>query len=128
MNVKELKLFLNRNNSKILAGLSVVGLGMTVYNAIIDTRKAEDHFWDEQSRSDNELNYFKVVWKDYIPTAVSAILTAGCTIGIEVCAENHVEAATSLYLSSQAVIQEYQRRVVERIGVNKERDLREEKQ
>lgn len=126
MNLKEARLFLNRNNSKILTGLSVVGIGLTVYNAILDTRKAEDHFWAEQSKHDDELNYIKVTWKDYLPTIISAILTAGCTIASDVCAESHTEAAISSYLFSQATLQEYQRKVVERIGVNKERELHDD--
>ena len=124
MNIKQLKLFLNQNNTHILTGLSIIGLGATVYNAIQDSRKV-DIIFDHKGPKDKKEEIL-LMTKCYIPTIISAILTAGCAIGIDMCAEKHVEAATSLYLGSQAMLQEYQRKVIERIGVNKERDLHDE--
>ena len=123
MDIKQAKLFINQNNHHILTGLSVIGIGITVYNAIIDTRKAEDHFWEEQDKTDKKLSYWKIVWPDYIPTFISALLTASCGVASDLCADSKIEGFSSAYLLSQATLQEYQRKVVERIGKNKEREL-----
>lgn len=124
--IKRSQLFLSHNSSIILSGMSLLGLGFTVYNAHQDTLKAEDDYWEKQQDTDEELQYFPTVWKDYIPTAISAGLTAGCIIGNHICSEKQKGALQSAYLLSQTTLQEYQRKVVERIGKNKERDLRNE--
>ena len=126
MDIKQAKLFINQNNHHILTGLSVIGIGINVYNAIIDTRKAEDHFWEEQDKTDKKLSYWKIVWPDYIPTFISALLTASCGVASDLCADSKIEGFSSAYLLSQATLQEYQRKVVERIGKNKERELHDE--
>lgn len=118
------KLFLSNNAPNILTITSCVGLGVTVYNTIQDTRKAEVICRREKPESFKE--EVSLTWKCYIPTIVSTFLTSGCIIGSRFASSKQMKNISSLYLSSQALMQEYQRKVIERIGVNKEREVYDE--
>lgn len=118
------KLFLSNNAPNILTITSCVGLGVTVYNTVQDTRKAEVICRREKPESFKE--EVRLTWKCYIPTIVSTFLTGGCIIGSRCASSKQMKNISSLYLSSQALMQEYQRKVIERIGVNKEREVYDE--
>lgn len=128
MNIKGLlhtaKLFCHNNAPNILTATSCIGLGATIYNSIQDTRKAMCICRREKPESLKE--EIKLTWKCYIPTAISAMGTGACIIGSRTSSAKQMKDMTSLYLSGQALMQEYQRKVVERIGVNKERELHDE--
>lgn len=124
MNLKSLKLFLSNNSPVIFTGISIIGVITTVITASQDTIKAQDIIAEMQPR--NKKEKFKTTWKCYIPTAISASATIGCILGSHYCSAKQNKALTSAYLLSQATLQEYQKRVIERIGKNKERDIREE--
>lgn len=121
---KTVKLFCHNNAPNILTGTSCLGLGVTVYNAIQDTRKAMTICRREKPESFKE--ELQLTWKCYIPTAISATSTAACIIGSRTASDKQLKSMSSAYLGSQALLQEYQRKVVERIGVNKERETYEE--
>lgn len=117
-------IFLRNNSSNILTALSVIGVGMTVYTSHQDTLKAEETIYYEKPKTTKDM--VAVCWKDYIPTGITALSTIGCIIGSHYCDHKKAEALTSAYLLSQTTLQAYQEKVIERIGKNKERDLREE--
>lgn len=115
MDLKKIKLLISKNSSTILTSLGVFGVFSTIYTAHQDTLKAEEkrRGWKER-------------WKCYIPTAISATGTIGCIVGSHYCSSKQREALASAYLLSQTTLQKYQEKVIERIGKNKARDLREE--
>lgn len=116
MNLNSIKAFLGKNSPTIFTCISIAGVLSTVWTCHQDTIK------DENS-GEKELKYR---WKHYIPTTISATTTIGCIIGGHYCSTRQKEALASAYLLSQTTLQEYQKKVIERIGKNKERDLREE--
>ena len=124
----------SNHSSEILTFLSIIGIGTTVYTAHQDTIKAEHKLEDEQSMYRRKGVYhrftleekIKITWKCYIPTAISAVSTAGCVAGSHYCSHKQKEALSSAYTLSQMTLQEYQKKVIERIGGNKEKELREE--
>lgn len=124
MNFKDVKLFLSNNSPTILTCASIVGVISTVITASQDTIKAQDILHKSCPRDRKEAA--KITWKCYIPTAISAMSTIGCIVGSHYCSSKQKKALTSAYLLSQATLQEYQRKVIERIGKNKERDIQEE--
>ena len=124
MDLKTIKLFLSKNSPIILAGMGVFGTLSTVYTAHQDTLKAE-HV-KKQTRPCNWKEEFQDTWKCYIPTAISATGTIGCIIGSHYCSTKQKEALSSAYALSQLTLHKYQEKVIERIGKNKARDLREE--
>ena len=124
MNLKQIKLFLSKNSPLILACMGVAGTCMTVYNAHQDTIKAEHVIRKTKPRNLKE--EIQDTWKCYIPTAISATGTIGCIVGSHYCSSRQREALASAYVISQTTLQKYQEKVIERIGKNKARDLREE--
>lgn len=124
MNLKQVKLFLSKNSPIILACMGVFGTVSTVYTAHQDTLKAE-HV-KKHTRPRNWKEEIHDTWKCYIPTAISATGTIGCIVGSHYCSSRQREALASAYLVSQTTLQKYQEKVIERIGKNKARDLREE--
>ena len=115
MDLKKIKLLISKNSSTILTSLGVFGVFSTVYTAHQDTLKAEEKKpgWKER-------------WKCYIPTAISVTGTIGCIVGSHYCSSKQREALASAYLLSQTTLKTYQEKVIERIGKNKARELREE--
>lgn len=122
--LKTAKLFCHNNAPNILTVTSCVGLGATVYNAVQDTRKAMTICRREKPETLKE--EIKLTWRCYIPTAISTVLTGGSIIGSRTASANQLKSMSSAYFGSQALLQEYQRKVVERIGVNKEREAYDE--
>ncbi len=122
--LKTAKIFCHNNAPNILTITSCVGLGATVYNAIQDTRKAVAIC--RREKPENLKEEIKLTWKCYIPTGISALSTGACIIGSRTASDKQLKSMSSAYLGSQALLQEYQRKVVERIGVNKEREVYDE--
>lgn len=124
MNLKQIKALISKNSPLILACMGVFGTVSTVYTAHQDTIKAE-HV-KKRTRPHNWKEEIHDTWKCYIPTAISATGTIGCIVGSHYCSSRQREALASAYVISQTTLQKYQEKVIERIGKNKARDLREE--
>ena len=124
MNLNSIKLFLSKNSPTILTGVSILGVMSTIYMASQDTIKAQEILKKMQPRDRKE--QIRTTWKCYIPTAVSAATTVACILGSHYCSTRQKEALASAYLLSQTTLQEYQKKVIERIGVNKERSIHED--
>lgn len=125
MNVKSLlntaKIFVSNNSPTILTVSSVIGVVSTVILASQDTIKAQEILRKEQPEGKREV--FDATWKCYIPTAISASLTVACIIGSHYCSTRQKEALTSAYLLSQTTLHEYQKRVIDKIGEKKEKEI-----
>lgn len=126
MDLKKIKLLIHENSPTILACLGIIGVFGTIITAHQDTLKAEDILCNSDISLRNKLDELKVTWKCYIPTAVSASTTVACIVGSHYCSAKQREALASAYVLSQTTLQKYQEKVIERIGKNKARDLREE--
>lgn len=118
--------FLRNNSPTILTLMSIGGVAMTVWTAHNDTLKAEEVLYSEGIDPRDRKEAIKATWKCYIPTAVSGLSTAACIFGSHYCSNKQKIALSNAYLLSQTTLQEYQKRVVEHIGKNKERAIQEE--
>ena len=119
------KVFLRNNSPVILTALSIGGLVSTVVNASRDTLKAQEVLRPYDYELDLR-DRVRATWKCYIPTALSAAGTVACIVGSHYCSEKQKEVLSSAYLLSQTTLQEYQRRVIDRIGEKKEKEVRDE--
>ena len=107
--IAKVALGLSNHSSEILTGLSIFGVGTTVYTAHQDTIKAEHILEDERRYWRKSGIYHKftleekvrLTWKCYIPTAISALSTAGCIAGSHYCSQKKKEALSSAYTLSQ---------------------------
>ena len=121
MDLKSLKGFLTKNSPTILTIFSLAGVCSTVVTTSQDTMKAKENI--DKMHPKNKKEIIKCTWKCYIPTAISASTTIACILGSHHCSNKQKNALASAYALSQMTLQEYQKRVIERIGKNKEREL-----
>lgn len=130
MNFKQMaanaKIFLSNNSPTILTGMSIVGLVSTAIMASQATVKAVDtidDFIEDTDRLPEPKEVAQMVWKYYIPTALMGTTSIACIVGSHVCSTKQKEVLQSAYLLSQTTLQEYQKRVIERIGERKEKEV-----
>ena len=124
MSFKGLKLFLGKRSPEILTVVSVIGIVATVVTASQDTIKAQDILKKMKPRDKREA--IKITWKCYIPTAISATTTCLSIFGITHFSNKQKKALSAYALSQTTLFQEYQKRVIDQIGQNKERCVYEE--
>lgn len=113
----------------ILTGLSVVGTVGTVVLGIRATPHAIRDIMDAESeRTEPLTNVEKVrlVWRDYIPTALSGVATVGCILGANSIHAKRQAAAIGLYTLTDTAFREYQSKIVEQLGEKKERKVRDD--
>lgn len=127
------KFFLNKNLPSILAGMAVVGVGTTTVFAVYAANKSRQDIYDEnQNREYDDLDYLTtkeevtLVWKNYIPTAISATATIACIIGSNSVNLRRNAAIAGLYSLSEASLKDYKEKVVNEIGTRKEEKLQNE--
>lgn len=125
---------LTKNSPAILTGLGVAGLLATTVMAVKATPKAvrliEEAMYDETTRRfDKELSkteMIKLTYKCYLPAAAMGALTVACIISANTINLRRNAALLSVYSLSEKALKEYQSKVVETIGKNKERKIKED--
>lgn len=124
---------LTQNSTTILTGLGVSGTLSTAYLAarasftaarVIDKSEFEGGVSDEWRQRLKERSL--LVWKLYIPTAASGVITIGCIVASTRIGAKRAAAAYSLLSVSEKAFTEYREKVVEQIGVQKEQKVRDE--
>lgn len=124
-----------QNSPTILTSLAVGGLITSVGLAIKATPKAMQLIEEEKALYFDEhddlpkltkLDVLKITWKCYIPTAVMGVASIGCIIGANTINLRRNAALASVYSITEAALKEYQEKVVETIGKNKEQKIRDD--
>lgn len=135
--VKSIGQVLSKNSPTILTGFGVAGLVSTALLAVKATPKAmqlleyERELRIDQSKDGTVEDFTKqetvmLVWKCYVPTVIMGALTIGCIIGANSINLRRNAALASVYSLSETALKEYRAKVVETIGKNKEREIRDE--
>lgn len=68
----------------------------------------------------------RLVWKLYIPAAISGTVTVICVVGANSISNRRGAALATAFSLSETAFMEYKDKVVEQIGINKERKIRDE--
>lgn len=124
---------LTKNSPTLLTGLSVAGLITTVAMAVKATPKAIQ-ILDEASYNDLTFKHREIptkeeialIWKCYVPTMAMGIVTIACIISANSINLRRNAALMSVYSLSEAALKEYQVKVVETIGQNKAKQIKDE--
>lgn len=133
----------NKKSPEILIGLGIAGMITTTVLAVKATPKALELIEEEKRRQNRKLleeskgpecgqitklkplEVVKITWKCYIPAAVTGTVSIACLIGSNsVNAKRNAALATAYQLSTSA-LNEYKEKVVEEIGEQKEKVIRE---
>jgi Family of unknown function (DUF6353) len=129
---KRVEKLLRDNSPTILSALGVSGTLTTSYLAAKASFTASRVIdIDDQSRSTltptaSKKEKVKLVWKLYIPSAVSGVVTIGCIIGASKIGTKRTAAAYSLLTVSEKAFTEYKEKVVEQLGEKKEQAIRDQ--
>lgn len=122
---------ISKNSTTILAAVAVAGVVSTAVLAAKAGRLAEEAYIEAEdkeipkNKTAAHLQYAKLTWKFYIPTAVMATATIACIIGGNTISTRRTAALASAYTLADTAIKEYQSKVVEVIGENKELKIRD---
>jgi hypothetical protein len=125
---KRAEKLLRDNSPVVLTALGVSGTlttaflaGRASYNAaaliLREETKTEVYF------STKEKVHF--VWKLYIPASISAVVTVGSIISASRIGSRRTAALTAAYSLSERALIEYKDKVVETLGVKKEKTMRD---
>ncbi len=120
---------IDANSPAILTGLGVAGVISTVALAIKGTSSAVFVINEEERLRTKFLTQrekLELVWKFYIPTAASSVLTIVAIIGSNHISTRRNAALLSLYSLADTALKEYQEKVIETIGQKKEEKIRDE--
>lgn len=124
-----------KNAPAILTGLSVAGFISTVVMVAksaplaeleIETEKINRASCTEHPKYDipvTIVDIAKLTWKLYLPAAVVGAASIGCILGINSVHTSRQAALASAYSVAEAALKEYQSKVIEVIGSNKERQI-----
>jgi hypothetical protein len=125
------------NSPTLLSGIAVTGTLMTGYLTGKATFKAADLIVSEEMRAqmyegqpphpvETNMDKFKLVWKEYIPPALAVVGTVACIVAANHINAKRMAALAAAYKLSEKQITEYKDKVTEKLGLNKERELRDE--
>ena len=140
---------ISENSPVILTGTAVAGVVSSVILAVKATPKAlslidkeylhkftdpnrEEDGYDFESWKENKAitltkkEIIKSTWRCYIPTAAVSIVTIACIIGAHSAHTRRNAALASLYSLTETAFKDYQAKIVETIGKNKELKVRDD--
>lgn len=126
---KKASKFTADHSPAILTAVAVTGSVMTAYltgkaafeaSNIIALREN-----DEQVSMTTE-EKVKFAWRLFIPAAGSGVMTVVCIIAANRIGTRRAAAMASAYMISEKAFETYKDKVVEKIGSNKEREIRDE--
>ena len=130
--VKGVKMAVSKHSPEILTGLGIAGMVMTTVLAVRATPKAlelikekKDELEIEQEEKLPAVETVKATWKCYVPAAVTGATSVVCLIGASSVNLRRNAALTAAYNLSTTALAEYKEKVIETVGVKKERDIRD---
>jgi hypothetical protein len=86
----------------------------------------DGYSWKDRANFLTRKEIFKITWRLYLPTIAVGVVTIACVIGANRISLRRNAALASLYGITEAAFKEYQSKVVETIGKNKELKVRDE--
>lgn len=120
---------ISENSPTILTGLAVAGVISTTVLAVKVTPKALQLIEQEGDRLGyvpTAKDILRVSWRVYIPPIAVATATIGCIVGANQVSMRRNAALAGLYAITDRAFQEYQTKVVETMGANRELKVRDE--
>lgn len=135
--VRNLGHVMSKNSPTILTGLAVAGLVSTTVLAVKATPKAlelieEERLYRESESENGSVEPFNLkdfillTWKCYIPATAMGVVTMACIISANSINLKRNAALASMYSLSEVALKEYQAKVVETIGKNKEQKIKDD--
>lgn len=122
---KQLEKFAADNSPAILTGIGVTGTLTTAYLTGKASFKAAAILSEESPHLELK-EKVELTWKLYLPPAFSAALTVSAIICANRVAHRRAAAMAAVYSLTEKAFEEYREKVKEKLGQNKEREIRDE--
>lgn len=127
--IKTIQTAVTKHSPEILTGIGIAGMLTTTVLAVAATPKALKLIDNEKKRQDVEklkpVDVVKTTWKCYAPAAGMAVASTACLIGASSTNLKRNAALATAYKISETALVEYREKVIETIGEEKEREVRE---
>lgn len=117
--------FTSDNSPAILTGMAVAGTVATAYLTGRATFKAAEIISQGPGDWDNR-EIIEETWQLYIPPVVSAATTITCIVMAHRIGTRRAAAMAAAFALSEKAFEEYQKKVVEKLGAKKEQAARDE--
>lgn len=127
--LNNVKTTLSKRSPEILTGIGIAGMFTTTVLAVTATPKAIKLIEEQKETLDVDkltvMETVKTTWKCYIPAATTAVASSVCLIGANSVHSKRNAALATAYKLSETALTKYREKVIETIGENKERTVRE---
>lgn len=129
---------ISKNSPLVLSVFAICGLATTVVLAVKATPKAlneleleKDYIAEETGEMPENIKLkpktiVKITWRNYVPATISAFATAGCIIGSQAISARRIGSLANLYSVTSAALDDYKKKVIEKFGENKHREIRDD--
>lgn len=128
MDLKKIKKDISKHSPELLLGIGIAGMASSVVMAVKATPKALAIIEDEENNQNRDLKNIekmKVAWKPYIPAAISFGVSTACLLGSNSAHAKRNAILASAYHISERALTEYRDKVVEVVGEEAERGIRD---
>lgn len=129
--MKGAQVWMSKHSPEILTGLGIAGMVTTVVLAVKATPKAmkliEEKKEELDLRPEDKLTVVETVkaaWKPYVPAVVTGTASTVCLIGASSVNLRRNAALAAAYHLSETALSEYKEQVIETVGKNKEKTIR----
>ena len=114
----------SEKSPEILIGFGLAGMLTSTVLAVKATPKALD-ILEQEDRELSKIDKVKLTWKCYAPAAIGYCASAACIIGANSVNSKRNAVLAGAYKVSEAALLEYRDKVIEVLGEDKEKEIRE---
>ena len=114
----------SEKSPEILIGLGLAGMLTSTVLAVKATPKALA-ILEEEDRELSKIDKFKLTWKCYAPAAIGYCTSAACILGAHSVNAKRNAVLAGAYKISENALLEYRDKVVETLGEEKEKEIRD---
>ena len=121
--------FASKHSPEILTGLGIAGMVTTTVLAVKATPKAmrllEEKKEQEHKKELTPMEAVKTAWKPYVPAAVTGVVSIGCLVGSTHVSARRNAALAAAYQLSTATLNEFKEKMVETVGEETAKEVRD---
>lgn len=121
--------YMNDRSPELLTGFGIAGMVTTVILAVRATPEAMNRIQKKKQEENHKklttIQTIQAAGSCYIPAGITGVVSIGCIIGANSIHGRRHAALTAAYSLSESALREYQAKVTETIGEQKERVIRE---
>lgn len=127
--IRNIGVSVSKHSPEILTGIGIAGMITTTVLAVKATPKALELI--EAKKEEEKIDKLKPVevvktcWKPYLPAVITGVCSTACLVGASSVNFRRNAALATAYKVSETALNEYREKVVETIGEEKERVVRE---